>query len=302
MSTDIQTSSHASNQANKTSLKHDGRLAGNISQMVLATIYTTLGMSLLLVIYVGIVLAVHSSLPMSKIGRDGTPVGEEGNVTLIFPIMFVGFQFGNVLFRVTGGAKGTLVGNLPWSYEIGRKYYLTLLPASIKAAILVIGPFMMLAYLPGITVVTFYNLELPTIVIVFILGFVMTAKPVNNFLLKEGAIDNAKAEALTRRNSVRRASQAALTKVHEPSTTQNKRHSGIKAFFAGITNLLILLAYPFTVLTLFRSIGVGGRMAIVLLFHPLIMEFLMHGYRAKTGVGTNLLGEQVTFDPMRDLM
>ena len=42
-------------------------------------------------------------------------------------------------------------------------------------------------------------------------------------------------------------------------------------------------------------------MAIVLLFHPLIMEFLMHGFRAKTGVG-NLLGERVKIDPMRDLM
>ena len=43
-------------------------------------------------------------------------------------------------------------------------------------------------------------------------------------------------------------------------------------------------------------------MAIVLLFHPLIMEFLMHGYRANTGVGMNLLGEPVKVDPMRDLM
>ena len=42
-------------------------------------------------------------------------------------------------------------------------------------------------------------------------------------------------------------------------------------------------------------------MAIVLLFHPLIMEFLMHGYRSKSGVATNLLGEPVKIDPMRDL-
>ena len=69
-----------------------------------------------------------------------------------------------------------------------------------------------------------------------------------------------------------------------------------------MTNILIFLAYPFTVITLFRSFGVGGRMAIVLLFHPLIMEFLMHGYRASTGVATNLLGDEVKVDPMRDLM
>ena len=43
-------------------------------------------------------------------------------------------------------------------------------------------------------------------------------------------------------------------------------------------------------------------MAIVLLFHPLIMEFLMHGFRAKTGGGKNILGEQVKVEPMRDLM
>jgi len=32
------------------------------------------------------------------------------------------------------------------------------------------------------------------------------------------------------------------------------------------------------------------------------MEFLMHGFRAKTGGGKNILGEQVKVEPMRDLM
>ena len=303
MSTDIQTSSNASNQAIKTSLKHDGRLAGNISQMVLATIYTTLGMSLLLVIYVGIVLAVHSSLPMSKIGRDGTPVGEQGNLCLFLIIMLLGDLFGAWTFRETVRAKNFQYGTITWSYEIGAKYNLSVAwPVSIKAAILVMGPVMLLAYLPDINIVTYYNLELPGIVLFMIVRTDMVMKRANTFLLKEGIIDNAKADALTRRNSVRRASQAALTIVHEPTTTQNKRHSGIKAIFAVITTLLTFLGYPFTVLTLFRFFGVGGRMAIVLLFHPLIMEFLMLGYRASTGVGTNMLGEQVKVEPMRDLM
>jgi len=274
----------------------------NFLQEVLSANQSILGTSLFVVIYVGSVLAVHSSLPMSRIGSDGTPVSIEGNVCLILPIMLVGHIFGMEIFRYIGRLKGTQWGEIVWSYEIGKRYLNRVAwPAYMKAAILVIGPVMVVANNPDINVVTFYNLELPTMIVFVIVAVVVSTKPGNNFLLKEGVIDNAKAEALTRRNSVRRASQAALTIVHEPTIT-NKRHSRLKVTFAVMTNILIFLAYPFTVLTLFRSFGVGGRMAIVLLFHPLIMEFLMHGYRAKTGVGTNVLGDEVKIDPMRDLM
>jgi len=254
------------------------------------------------VLYVGIILGVHGSLPMSRIGSDGTPVSEGGNVCLILPMMLVGYVFGNATFRDLGRAIGMKCGAITWSYEIGQRFLLSVAwPSYMKAAILVIAPFMMLAYSSDNTIITFYNLELPAMIVFVIVGFLIFAKPTNAFLLKERIIDNVKAEALTRRNSVRRASQAALTIVHEPTTT-NKRHSGLKVLVAVLTNLLIFLAYPFTVITLFRSLGVGGRMAIVLLFHPLIMEFLMHGYRANTGVGTNALGDEVKIDPMRDLM
>ena len=275
----------------------------NFVQEVLSANQSILGTSLFVVIFVGIVLGVHSSFSMSRIGNDGTPVSEEGNVCLILPMMLVGYLFGNEFFRYTGRSKGTQCGAITWSYEIGKKFYFTVfLPTFVKAAILVEGPFMVLAYIPDISVITYYNLELPMMIVYFIVVIVMGTKPVNTFLLKEGIIDNAKADALTRRNSVRRASQAALTIVHEPTTTTQNKSSGLKYLFAVMTNLLIFLAYPFTILTLFRSFGVGGRMSIVLLFHPLIMEFLMHGYRANTGVGTNLLGERVKVDPMRDLI
>ena len=68
-----------------------------------------------------------------------------------------------------------------------------------------------------------------------------------------------------------------------------------------MSNMLIGLMYPFTVITLFRSFGVGGRMAIVLFFHPLLYEFLMHGYRANTGLCKNTIGQTVAVAPMRNL-
>jgi len=273
----------------------------NFLQEVLMANWYILGLSMFVVLFVGIVLGVHSSRPMSRIGSEGYPVSEEGNVCLILPIMLIANIFGLSTFG-TAKMKGLKYGAITWSYEIGKRFLLNVSwPTWTKAAIPVMGPFMVVAYLPDITVVTFYNLELPMMIIYLIVGNVMVAKPSNTFLLKEGVFDNSKADALTRRNSVRRASQAALTIFHEPTTT-NSSFSGLKRFFAVLTNLLIFLAYPFTVLTLFRSLGVGGRMAIVLLFHPLIMEFLMHGYRAKTGVMTNFLGDEVKIDPMRDLM
>jgi len=277
----------------------------NFLQEVLSANQAILGTSLFVVIYVGIILGVHSSFSMSSIGTGGYPVSMEGNVCLTIPIMLVGYIFGHVFFMYTGKLKDMKVGAITWSYEIGKRYSLRVAwPSYMLAGILVIGPFMLLTYSPDTNVVTYYNLELPMIFVYTTVAITRMTKPTNHFLLKEGAIDNAKADALTRRNSVRRASQAALTIVHEPitTTTQNKRFSGIKYIFAVITNWLIFLAYPFTVITLFRSFGVGGRMAIVLLFHPLIMEFLMHGYRASTGVATNLLGDEVKVDPMRDLM
>jgi len=272
-------------------------------QEVLNVNWYILGTSMFVVIFVGMVLGVHSSFSMSRIGIDGAPVHEEGNVCLTFPIMLVGWIVGNVTFFCIGKMKDMQTGAITWSYEIGQRLLLSVeWPVWLKAAILVFSPVMVVAYLSDITFVTFYNLELPTMTVCFIVGICMMVKPRKDFLLKEGAIDNAtKADALTRRHLVRRASQAALTIVHEPTTTQNKQR-GIKVSFSVMTTLLTFLGYPFTVLTVFRSFGVGGRMAIVLLFHPLIMEFLMHGYRASTGVGTNLLGEKVKVEPMRDLM
>jgi len=274
----------------------------NFMQEVLNVNWYILGTSIFVVIFVGMVLGVHSSLSMSRIGSDGTPVSLEGNICLILPIMLIGYCFGYISFFGICKMKDIQTGAITWSYEIGRRYTRSVAwPAQMKAAILVMGPVMVLAYLSDITFVTFYNLELPMMLVWVIVKTSFSVKPINNFLLKEGAIDNAKADALTRRNSVRKASQAALTIVHEPTAT-NKRDRGLKIFFAIMTNILILLLYPFTIITLFRSFGVGGRMAIVLLFHPLIMEFLMHGYRAHTGVGTSMLGDEVTIEPMRDLM
>ena len=228
----------------------------NFLQEVLSANQSILGTSMFVVLYVGIILGVHGSLPMSRIGSDGTPVSEGGNVCLILPMMLVGYVFGNATFRDLGRAIGMKCGAITWSYEIGQRFLLSVAwPSYMKAAILVIAPFMMLAYSSDNTIITFYNLELPAMIVFVIVGFLIFAKPTNAFLLKERIIDNVKAEALTRRNSVRRASQAALTIVYEPTTT-NMRHSGLKEFFAFMTNLLIFLAYPFTVITLFRSLGV----------------------------------------------
>ena len=49
-------------------------------QEVLSANQSILGTSLYIVIYVGIVLGVHSSFTMSRIGSDGYPVSMEGNV------------------------------------------------------------------------------------------------------------------------------------------------------------------------------------------------------------------------------
>ena len=138
----------------------------NFMQEVLNVNWYILGTSMFVVIFVGMVLGIHSSLSMSKIGSDGAPVSLEGNVTLILPIMLVGFIFGSVTFFNIGKKKDMQTGAITWSYEIGRRYTRSvLLPVQITTAILVFSPVMVLAFLSDINVVTFYNLELPFLII-----------------------------------------------------------------------------------------------------------------------------------------
>jgi len=65
--------------------------------------------------------------------------------------------------------------------------------------------------------------------------------------------------------------------------------------------MTVFLGYPFTVINLFRSQEIPGRMFVVLVLHPLLMEYLMHGYRSRTGETTNFLGDRVKVEPVRDL-
>ena len=277
----------------------------NFLQEVLSANQSILGTSLFVVIYVGIVLGAHSSLSMMRPGGDGPPVAVEFSVCMILPIMLFGNVFGFSVHWCTTGMTGTKVGAITWTYSIGKKFLLGVqLVNKLKGTTVIFVPFMILAYIPEISVVTFYNLELPAMIVLIIFQHFLFEKPCNEFLLKEGIIDSA--EATTLRNSaVRRVSEVALTIVVHPNTTssdEKKSYSSIKTIFGLLTGVLIFLAYPFTMITLFRSLGVGGRMAIVLLFHPLLMEFLMHGKRARVGKQTNLLGDEVKIEPMRDFM
>ena len=126
----------------------------NFMQEVLNVNWYILGTSMFVVIFVGIVLGIHSSFSMSRIGSDETPVSDGGNVTLILPIMLVGFIFGKLPFLSIGKSKGMPVGAIVWSHEIGKRYVLSVAwPVWIKAAILVMGPFMVLAYLSDLSLI-----------------------------------------------------------------------------------------------------------------------------------------------------
>ena len=119
----------------------------------------------------------------------------------------------------------------------------------------------------------------------------------NGFMRKEGA------ELITtrRRSYIHRVSEALINVQDQRKSEAAKGGHSLKYILSMMSNILIGLMYPFTVITLFRSFGVGGRMAIVLFFHPLLYEFLMHGYRANTGLTQNGIGETVAVAPMRNL-
>jgi len=155
----------------------------------------------------------------------------------------------------------------------------------------------------------FFNLDLPSLIVFIVIKEKLYTIGIEQALKEMGAItEERKSERRDslRRVSLRRASEVLIGAQENEidfSTSKKDRKAGnIKRIFAIVLNLLMLIGYPFTVITLFRSVGVIGRMLVVLFLHPLIMEFVMHGYRASTGRSRNLLGEEVELEPLRDMV
>ena len=230
-------------------------------------------------------------------------VGNEFNITLVILMMFVGWTFGQQYTKTVIKFSFTTYGNIPsFTYKLGQSLYIEVILISwFKAGILVLFPLLTLSFF-GSVHVTFYNPEVPIAIVFVFVGVVLSAKPTNSWLTKNGVVT-----ALgVRRNSIRRASAALMPmpdRKAEAEAEEGKeaKFDLVKYLISFFANVLIFLTYPFTVITLFRSLGVGGRMAIVLFFHPLIMEYLMHGFRAASGRSINFLGEETDIDPIKDM-
>jgi len=262
------------------------------------------GFTVIIVIFAGFLLGGHSSLPMAALINGLLPEFLEGNIMLVNILVLIGLTTGNRYFQDVGKFKGTKFGLRISTYESGTRGMIeNSLPGIAFAILVVYGPFMALAYHPDLKIVSFYNLELPALVCWYILFFVISQATQPKFLVANGFMRKEGADLITirRRSSIHRVSEALINVPDQSKSEAAKGKVSLKYFLSAMSNLLIGLMYPFTVITLFKSFGVGGRMAIVLFFHPLLYEFLMHGYRANTGLTQNHIGETVAVAPMRNL-
>jgi len=262
------------------------------------------GFTVIIVIFAGFLLGSISSLPMAASINGLLPEFLEGNIMLVNILVVFGLTTGNLYFQNSGKFKGTNGGLRVWKYEDGSRFFVEFtLPSVFFATLVVFGPFMALAYYPNLKIVSFYNLELPALVCWFILFLVRTQATQSKFYIANGFMRKEGAELITtmRRSSIHRVSEALINVPDQSKSEAAKGGNSLKWYLSLLSNMLIGLMYPFTVITLFRSFGVGGRMAIVLFFHPLLYEFLMHGYRANTGLTQNGIGETVAVAPMRNL-
>jgi len=280
-----------------------------VGQQMLLIQWAVIGASFFMVITCSIFLGIHSTLNMAEVegGSLSAPKIVESNVAVIVVTMSLGYFGVSVYtaYRFNGKRYGALAEITEEHASLYVKR--VAIPAFVKAMLVVFIPLFPLIEFTTFSPL-FFSLELPLLVCFVVVWSTLAAPLMEQGLKEIGAITDditPRRRESARRLSLRRASQAITGIENSQSFVQSKeerRKTALKQILSFVMNVLILVGYPFTVITLFRSVDVIGRMLIVLFLHPLIMEFLMHGYRAKTGYATNALGEDTEIAPMRDLM
>ena len=280
-----------------------------VGQQMLLIQWAVIGASFFMVLTCSIFLGIHSTLNMAEVegGSLSAPKIVESNVAVIIVMMSLGY-FGSSIYSANK-FNGKRYGALAEITEEHASLYVkrVAIPAFVKAMLVVFIPLFPLIEFTTFSPL-FFSLELPLLVCFVVVWSTLAAPLMEQGLKEIGAITDditPRRRESARRLSLRRASQAITGIENSQSFVQSKeerRKTALKQILSFVMNVLILVGYPFTVITLFRSVGVIGRMLIVLFLHPLIMEFLMHGYRAKSGCTTNWVGEDTEIAPMRDLM
>ena len=280
-----------------------------VGQQMLLIQWAVIGASFFMVLTCSIFLGIHSTLNMAEVegGSLSAPKIVESNVAVIIVMMSLGY-FGSSIYSANK-FNGKRYGALAEITEEHASLYVkrVAIPAFVKAMLVVFIPLFPLIEFTTFSPL-FFSLELPLLVCFVVVWSTLAAPLMEQGLKEIGAITDditPRRRESARRLSLRRASQAITGIENSQSFVQSKeerRKTALKQILSFVMNVLILVGYPFTVITLFRSVDVIGRMLIVLFLHPLIMEFLMHGYRAKIGYTTNWVGEDTEIAPMRDLM
>ena len=281
-----------------------------VGQQMLLIQWAVIGASFFMVLTCSIFLGIHSTLNMAEVegGSLSAPKIVESNVAVIIVMMSLGY-FGSSIYSANK-FNGKRYGALAEITEEHASLYVkrVAIPAFVKAMLVVFIPLFPLIEFTTFSPL-FFSLELPLLVCFAVVSMTLGAPHHEQALKDSGAITDEitpRRRESARRLSLRRASQAITGIEHAEVLIQSKeerrKYLGLKQILGFLMNVLICVGYPFTVITLFRSVGVIGRMLIVLFLHPLIMEFVMHGYRAQTGYTTNWVGEDTEIAPMRDLM
>mgnify|MGYP000029172756 CR=1 FL=1 len=280
----------------------------SISQRVLFVQWVVVGVCFFIVLFCSIFFGIHSTLNMAEVEGGSVPKIVESNVAVILVMMSLGF-FGVSVYAAYK-FKGKQVGLLAEFTDEHASLFVKVstIPGYSKAMLVVFIPLFSLIEFTTFSPL-FFSLELPLLVCFAVVSMTLGAPHHEQALKDSGAITDEitpRRRESARRLSLRRASQAITGIEHAEVLIQSKeerrKYLGLKQILGFLMNVLICVGYPFTVITLFRSVDVIGRMLIVLFLHPLIMEFLMHGYRAKIGYTTNWVGEDTEIAPMRDLM
>ena len=269
---------------------------------------TITGFSVLLSLFVGFYLCLHSMQTFSTSTNTNNevqvniPIVSSSAVLTLWLGVAIGFVYGFCMMFTTFEYKDRLVGSHKLEYHEIMSHYFGFPHGTFwfNIVFVALSAFALRTVAAVFEKTLFFNAELLLVPILASLWITQSTKRDNQSYVDAGWLqegDNPVDTIVERRTSIadvlqRRFSLGGKYSQDDRAVVASVKHQGnslLRVFFRWwvfASCLSVLIFYPFTVVTIFLSSDILGRMAVVLLVHPIVMESVLISLRASSGNGS----------------